>query len=112
MGFWTRLDDLISVSEVVIDRPKGSAHPRYPDILYPLDYGYLKETSGGDNNEIDVWRGSMANPRLVAIVCTIDTVKRDTEVKLLLGCNDDEVDTICRFHNGPHQSAIVVRRDG
>ena len=110
MDFWTRLDDLIQSSELVIDRPKGNTHPRYPELVYPLDYGYLKETSGGDGNEIDIWRGSMNGNRLVAIACTVDTIKRDAEVKLLIDCTDDEIEIINRFHNNYHMSGIVIKR--
>ena len=108
--FWTRIDQLIAANEVVLDRPRGSRHPRYPDIVYPLDYGYLEGTAGGDGNEIDVWRGSMQEGRLVGIVCTIDISKRDTEVKLLIGCTPDEVETVFRFHNNDYMSAIVIQR--
>ena len=108
--FWTRIDQLIAANEVVLDRPRGSRHPRYPDIVYPLDYGYLEATAGGDGNEIDVWRGSMQEGRLVGIVCTIDISKRDTEVKLLIGCTPDEVETVFRFHNNDYMSAIVIQR--
>ena len=52
--FWNALDTLIATSEIAIDRPRGSAHPRYADITYPLDYGYLTGTSGGDGDEIDI----------------------------------------------------------
>ena len=108
--FWTRIDQLIAANEVVLDRPRGSRHPRYPDIVYPLDYGYLEGTAGGDGNEIDVWRGSMQEGRLVGIVCTIDISKRDTEVKLLIGCTPDEVETVFRFHNNEYMSAVVIQR--
>ena len=108
--FWTRIDQLIAANGVVLDRPRGSRHPRYPDIVYPLDYGYLEATAGGDGNEIDVWRGSMQEGRLVGIVCTIDISKRDTEVKLLIGCTPDEVETVFRFHNNDYMSAIVIQR--
>ncbi|MFC1820947.1 hypothetical protein ACFLZG_07695 [Thermodesulfobacteriota bacterium] len=57
--FWERLNILLEESELIIDRPKGSTHPKYSAIIFPLDYGYLKNTSGGDGNEIDVWRGSL-----------------------------------------------------
>ena len=43
--FWDALDELVSNSEIVIDRPKGSAHPRFPDFIYKVDYGYLKDTA-------------------------------------------------------------------
>jgi inorganic pyrophosphatase len=34
------IDELVASASVVIDRPKDSAHPRYSDMIYPLDYGY------------------------------------------------------------------------
>lgn len=40
--FWNAIDELVSNSEIVIDRPKGSVHPRYTDFIYKVDYGYLK----------------------------------------------------------------------
>lgn len=43
--FWNALDDLIANSEIIIDRPKGTTHPKYPDFIYRVDYGYLKDTS-------------------------------------------------------------------
>jgi inorganic pyrophosphatase len=112
MNFWLRLDDLIASNEIIIDRPKGSAHPTYSEIVYPLDYGYLECTSGGDGNEIDVWQGSMKDNLLVAIVCTVDTKKNDAEIKLLIGCTDDEIDLVARFHNdNEYMSGIVVKRE-
>ncbi len=50
--FWTALDTLVGQSEIVIDRPKGSAHPRYPDFIYPVDYGYLKNTVSPDGGAL------------------------------------------------------------
>ena len=38
--FWSALDSLIQESEIVIDRPRGSAHPQYPHFIYPVDYGF------------------------------------------------------------------------
>lgn len=46
--FWRALDSLVDNSEIVIDRPKGTAHPKYPDFIYKVDYGYLKNTSSMD----------------------------------------------------------------
>ncbi len=57
MGFWRALETLAQSSALIIDRPKGSAHPRYPDMRYPLDYGYLAGTTSGDGAGIDVWDG-------------------------------------------------------
>lgn len=30
---WIALDELVASSRLVIDRPKVSAHPRYPDSI-------------------------------------------------------------------------------
>ena len=109
--FWEHMDTLIRSSELVIDRPKGTSHPRYPEIVYPLDYGYLEGTSGGDGNEIDVWRGSLAEGRLDAVICTVDMTKRDSEVKLLIGCSAAETRTIREFHNRGSMSGILVERE-
>ena len=56
--YWKALDELVSNSEIVIDRPRGSAHPRFPNFIYKVDYGYLKNTSSMDGAGIDVWIGS------------------------------------------------------
>ena len=109
--FWPRLDELIKSSEIVIDRPKGTAHPRYPDLIFPLDYGYLKGTTGGDGDGIDVWQGTAAHRKLTAIVCTVDMKKRDAEYKLIIGCTDAEIGIIEKFHNGRYMSCIVIRRE-
>lgn len=34
--------------EVTIDRPLGSRHPHHPDIVYPVNYGYLLNTVSED----------------------------------------------------------------
>ena len=57
-AFWQALDTLVAQSKIIIDRPKGSAHPRYADFVYPLDYGYLKNTAAMDGEGIDIWLGS------------------------------------------------------
>jgi inorganic pyrophosphatase len=108
--FWTHLETLIQSAELVIDRPKGSAHPRDASVMYPLDYGYLKGTSGSDGEGIDVWQGSLPNRHLDAVVCTVDLAKRDAEIKLLLGCTADEKKTICVFHTGITAAAILIER--
>jgi inorganic pyrophosphatase len=112
MNFWTRLDELIGSHEIVIDRPKGSIHPQYPAFKYPFDYGYLRGTSAGDGNEIDVCRGSLDDNRLVGIICSADSLKKDTEVKLLIDCTEAEIAVIDRFYNtNKYMSGIIIRRD-
>lgn len=109
--FWAALDKLVETSEIVIDRAKGTPHPRYSDYIYPLDYGYLDGTSSMDGEGIDIWRGSLPELKLTAILCTVDLVKRDSEIKLLLGCTEEEIQTILEFHNQSElMRGMLVRR--
>lgn len=109
--FWKKIDDLVSSAKIVIDRPKGSAHPKYPTFIYPLDYGFLEGTKASDGNEIDVWLGSLTSKRATAILCTIDMLKRDMETKILIGCSAEEEKIIFKCMNeSPYMSAILIPR--
>jgi len=33
--FWKDMELLIQGSSIIIDRPQNSAHPRYPDMIFP-----------------------------------------------------------------------------
>ncbi|MBE6049509.1 MAG: hypothetical protein E7214_02325 [Clostridium sp.] len=39
---------------VKMDRPLGSKHPKH-NFIYPLNYGYIPNTTSGDGEEIDVY---------------------------------------------------------
>jgi inorganic pyrophosphatase len=106
--FWTALEELIATSQVVIDRPKGSRHPKVPEAIYPIDYGYLEGTAAADGEGIDVWVGSMRPSNVTGIVCTIDQKKRDAEIKLLLGCTREEAMEILTFLNLGNMSAVLL----
>lgn len=111
-NFWNLMDALIAQSKIIIDRPKGSVHPRYPQITYELDYGYLEGTKSSDNEGIDVWLGTDAGQKLDAIVCTIDLIKKDSEVKLLIGCTFSEKSYVQSFYNEWSQmKGMLIERD-
>jgi inorganic pyrophosphatase len=110
--FWRNLDALAAAHRVVIDRPKGTTHPRFPEFFYPFDYGYLEGTTGGDGQGIDVWVGSGDSARITAVVCTVDMEKRDAELKLLLGCTEAEAQEILGLHNSGPQAALLVMKPG
>ena len=108
--FWDEADRLVAESSVVIDRPAGSSHPRFPDVVYPLDYGYLAGTTGGDGGGIDCWLGSLSERIVTAVILTIDISKRDAEVKLLIGCTEAEMQRALTTHQIGSQAALLYRR--
>lgn len=108
--FWSALDTLVRQSEIVIDRPRGSAHPRYPDFIYPVDYGYLKNTASMDGGGIDVWLGT-GDSGVNAVICTVDLLKKDSEIKILIGCTREETAAIYEKHNdSEYMKGILIPR--
>lgn len=97
--FWKALDSLVMNSEIIIDRPKGSRHPKYSEFVYEVDYGYLKNTASMDGGGIDIWRGTDEKQQIDAIICTVDLLKKDSEIKILIGCTNDEKELIYNIHN-------------
>ena len=107
--FWKALDELVNNVEIIIDRPKGTAHPKYPNFIYKVDYGYLKNTSSMDGEGIDVWVGT-AEKQIDAIMCTVDLMKRDSEIKILIGCTEEEKQLVYQTHNeSPYMKGILIR---
>ena len=112
LEFWSALDCLVSQSEIVIDRPKGTAHPRYPDFIYQVDYGFLKNTTSMDGSGIDVWIGTEEAKEIDAIICTVDLTKRDSEIKILIGCTEEEKDLVYKTHNETEEmKGLLIRRE-
>ena len=108
--FWNAIDELVSSSEIVIDRPKGSAHPKFPDFIYRVDYGYLKDTTSMDGAGLDVWVGS-GNKKIDAVMCIVDLMKKDSEIKILIGCTEEEKMEVYRIHNETqYMKGIIIRR--
>ena len=48
-------DIIGSLVKGTIDRPLGSAHPDYPDLIYTVNYGYVDGAIAGDGEEQDVY---------------------------------------------------------
>ena len=71
------------IIEVTVDRPLGSVHPRYKELRYPVNYGYVKGIIGGDGEEQDVYILGVDCPvssfvgRVVAVIHRLN----DTEDK-------------------------------
>ena len=109
--FWSAIDKLVSDNKIIIDRPKGTAHPKYNNIIYNVDYGYLENTKSMDNGGIDIYVGSMQEKRVDSIICTIDLLKGHCEIKILFGCADSEKQTIYNTINSTaNMKGILINR--
>ena len=110
-GYWDFLDHLVATSQLIIDRPKGTSHPRFPNLFYPMDYGYLESTISGDGAGIDFWLGASGKYDLSGVILTVDAVKRDAEIKLLLGCTAEEIRIALACSNNEDLRAVLVSRE-
>ncbi len=108
--FWNSLQKLVDKSDIHIDRPKGSAHPRYPEYIYPYDYGELVGTKSQDGAGIDCWVGSMSDKIVTGIIVIIDPLKKDSEIKVLIDCTDKEMQEILPYQNRGSMSGVLHKR--
>ena len=44
-----------AIVTVIVDRPLGSCHPNYPDMRYPVNYGYVPGIIAPDEEEQDAY---------------------------------------------------------
>jgi len=110
-AFWEYLENIIKNNGVIIDRPKGTRHPKYNDMIYVIDYGYIKNTKSMDGGGIDVFIGTDNNKYIDTIICVIDLLKKDSEIKILIGCTEEEKIEVYNFlNNSNYMKAIMIKR--
>ena len=109
---WAAWEAAIERHGFTIERPHRSRHPDYPEIVYPIDYGYIDGTVGPDGMEIDLFHGSADNG-LVALALTEDFRRGDREVKFLYRCTPEEIYLVNGFLNFDRtkmEAVLVMRR--
>ena len=84
--------------KVIIDRPLGSSHPNYPDLIYPVNYGYVEGIIAGDNQPQDAYVLGIDYPvdSFEGVLIAIIKRKNDVEDKWVVakeGC-DFSIDEI------------------
>ena len=77
---------------VTVDRPIGSAHPDYPELIYPINYGYIDGIHAADGEEQDAYILGVYEPiseftgRVIAIIHR----HNDVEDKLVVAPDGSE----------------------
>lgn len=67
--------------KVIIDRPLGSYHPKYRDLRYPVNYGYIANTMASDGEEQDAYILGVDHPvqevvgKVIAIIHRLNDVE-------------------------------------
>jgi inorganic pyrophosphatase len=80
-------------------------------MIYPLDYGYLEGTNGGDGEGIDVWLGSLSGEiKLVGAMATVDGLKFELEIKLFINCTEEEMNLVMNFLTEHQMGCYFLKR--
>ena len=115
MDYQTHLIELLGKEvNVYIDRPLGSRHPDYNDLIYPLNYGYIKEIIAPDNEYQDAYVLDVNEPIesckgiVIAIIERLD----DNENKLIVSVNirkysDSEIEELISFQEKYFKHKII-----
>ena len=70
-----------SIVKVIVDRPLGTYHPKYKDIYYSVNYGYIPNIVALDGEEQDAYILGVDKPikefvgKVIAIIHRIDDVE-------------------------------------
>ena len=86
-------DVLGKIVSGTIDRPIGSAHPRHPEMIYPVNYGYVDGILAGDGADQDVYVFGTEHPiktfsgKVVAVYHRLN----DCEDKWIVSLNGEKI---------------------
>ena len=106
------LDKLVNV---IIDKPLGSRHSeKYPNHIYPVNYGYVPNTISGDNEELDCYVLGVFEPletfrgKCIAIIHRTN----DNDDKLIVfpegrNYSNEEIRALTEFQERFFESEII-----
>ena len=101
--------------KVIVDRPLGSSHPKYPDLVYPINYGYIEGIVGGDGEWQDAYILGIDVPvsEFHGVVIAVIHRKNDCEDKWVVAPNRvsftrDEIELAVHFQEQYFESEILM----
>ncbi len=103
---------------VTVDRPLGSAHPRYPEMIYPVNYGYVDGIMAPDGMCQDAYILGIDRPvreftgKLIAVIRR----RNDVEDKWVISPENaeftrEEIERITYFQEKYFESEIIMLED-
>ena len=101
--------------KVTVDRPLGGSHPKYSNLVYPINYGYIEGIVGGDGEWQDAYILGVDEPiaEFVGVVIAIIHRKNDCEDKWVVAPNRvsftrDEIELAVHFQEQYFESDILM----
>ena len=104
-----------TIVKVVVDRPLGTCHPKYPDLIYPVNYGYVPGVMAPDGEEQDAYILGISQPvaEFEGIVIAVIHRADDVEEKWVVApeyCafTKDEIWRQVSFQEQYYQSEVMI----
>ena len=104
-----------SIVSVVVDRPLGSYHPKHPDMIYPVNYGYVPGIMAPDGAEQDAYSLGVDVPidtftgKVIAIVRRSDDVEDKWVVAPEgLSIEKEDIERTIEFQERFFRSELIV----
>lgn len=102
-------------AQITIDRPIGEAHPAHPDVIYPINYGYIEGLTAGDGEALDVYILGETEPltsffgEIIAVIKRFDDVE-DKWVAAKSGASysADQIERAVRFQEQFHAHRVEL----
>jgi len=69
------------ITTITIDRPIGTKHPKHPDIIYPINYGYIEGIMAPDDEDQDVYVLGVDVPLTTFTGRIIAIVRRENDIE-------------------------------
>ena len=93
----------------------GSKHPKFPESIYPINYGYIPNTISGDGKELDCYILGVFEPVQTFKGKCIAVIRRsnDNDDKLILApegkdYSDDAIRALTEFQERFFESVIIT----
>lgn len=109
--FWQKLDILLVTSTYKKMRSPKQPHPLHPNLIYPVEYGYLMDSDNPDKIVSKVFKGTSGKSQCEQVMLVVDILTKEMDVKLLVGCTEDEIIRCLEFSNQTNfQKSVLIRR--
>ena len=100
---------------VTVDRPRGSHHPQYEDMVYPVNYGYIEGMMAPDGEEQDAYILGQDVPlsSFTGIVAAVIERKDDMEDKLVvvpegMTFSKEQIEALTEFQEKFFDSRVIM----
>ena len=100
---------------VTVDRPLGSCHPQYEDLIYPVNYGYIEGIIAPDGEEQDAYILGLDVPlsSFRGIVVAVIERKDDKEDKLVvvprgMTFSAEQIEALTDFQEKLFNSRVIM----